>query len=55
MVGVFMIAAGALGFAIPVFATRQTDTVARTGDLKIQTTEDTSHRIPQLLSGARSS
>ena len=51
MIGVFLIAAGLLGFAIPVFTTQKTDTVARIGDLKLQTTEDTSHRIPQLLSG----
>ena len=31
MVGVFLIAAGLLGFAIPVFTTRKTDTVASIG------------------------
>ena len=51
MVGVFLIAAGLLGFAIPVFTTRKTDTVASIGGLKIQATEDTSHHVPELLSG----
>jgi hypothetical protein len=40
-----------LGFAIPVFTTHQTRDVARIGELKIQTTEDTPHIIPPLLSG----
>lgn len=50
-VGLVLIVAGLLGFAIPVFTTRSTETVARIGDLKLQSTEDTSHRIPQFLSG----
>ena len=50
-VGVVLIVAGLLGFAIPVFTTRSTETLARIGDLKIQSTEDTSHRIPEILSG----
>ena len=33
-VGVVLIVAGLLGFAIPVFTTRSTETVARIGDLK---------------------
>jgi ABC-type nickel/cobalt efflux system permease component RcnA len=49
--GVILVFAGILGFAIPVFTTQKTDTVARIGDLKLQNTEDTSHHIPQLLSG----
>jgi hypothetical protein len=50
-IGAVLVVAGILGFAIPVFTTRSTETVARIGDLKLQNTEDTSHRIPQLLSG----
>ena len=49
--GVVLVFAGLLGFAIPVFTTQSTETVARIGDLKLQNTEDTSHRIPQFLSG----
>jgi hypothetical protein len=50
-IGVVLIVAGLLGFAIPVFTTQSTETVARIGALKVQSTEDTSHRIPQILSG----
>ena len=42
---------GLVGFAIPIFTTRQTKEVARIGDLKLQSTESTSHIIPPLLSG----
>ena len=51
MVGVILVVAGVLGFAIPVFTTQQTKEIARIGDLKLQNTEDTSHRIPPILSG----
>jgi len=51
MIGVVLIAGGLLGLAIPVFTTQKTDTVASIGDLKIQATEDTAHRIPEFLSG----
>jgi len=51
ILGVVLVVAGLLGFAIPVFTTQQTRDVARIGELKIQTTEDTPHIIPPLLSG----
>ncbi len=51
IIGVLLVVAGLLGFAVPLFTTQSTDTVARIGDLKIQATEDTSHRIPQPVSG----
>jgi len=51
ILGVVLVVAGVLGFAIPVFTTQQTRDVARIGELKIQTTEDTPHIIPPLLSG----
>ena len=51
LLGVVLVVAGLLGFAIPVFTTHQTRDVARIGELKIQTTEDTPHIIPPLLSG----
>lgn len=50
-IGAIMVFAGIVGFAIPVFTTQSTETVAKIGDLKLQSTEDTSHRIPQMLSG----
>lgn len=49
--GVILVIAGLLGFAIPVFTTQKTEDVARIGPMKIQTTEDTSHSIPPILSG----
>ena len=52
IIGVLLVVAGVLGFAIPVFTTQQTKEVARIGDLTLQNTEDTSHRIPQILSGS---
>jgi hypothetical protein len=51
IIGIILIIAGVLGFAVPVFTTQQTKEVARIGDLKLQNTEDTSHRIPPILSG----
>jgi hypothetical protein len=51
IIGMFFVVAGLLGFAIPVFETRETEEVARIGDLTLQSTEDTSHRIPAILSG----
>ena len=51
IIGVILVVAGVLGFAIPVFTTQQTKEVARIGDLKLQNTEDTSHSIPPILSG----
>jgi hypothetical protein len=51
IVGAILIVLGLLGFAIPYFTTEQTKDVAKLGDLKIQTTESTSHAIPPFLSG----
>ena len=42
---------GLLGLAIPVFSTSQTKDVAKIGDLKIQTNEETSHVVPPMLAG----
>ena len=50
-IGAVLVFAGLLGFAVPVFTTQKTETVAKVGDLKLQSTEDTSHRVPQFLSG----
>jgi len=42
---------GLIGLAIPVFSTSQTKDVAKIGDLKIQTNEETSHVVPPMLAG----
>lgn len=49
--GVVLVLIGLIAFAIPVFTTQQTKEVARVGDLKLQSTESTSHIIPPILSG----
>ncbi len=49
--GAVLVVLGLLGFAIPEFTTQQTKEVAKVGDLKLQTTEDTSHVVPPLLAG----
>jgi hypothetical protein len=49
--GTVFILLGLAGFAIPIFTTQQTKEVARVGDLKLQTTENTSHVIPPIVSG----
>jgi hypothetical protein len=49
--GAVLILLGIIGFAIPIFTTQQTKEVARVGDLKLQTTESTSHVIPPIVSG----
>jgi len=41
---------GICGLAIPVFTTSQPQTVVAVGDLKIQSTEQSTHVIPQGLS-----
>jgi len=41
---------GILGLAIPVFTTSQTRNVAQVGNLKIQSTEQSRHVVPQGLS-----
>ena len=49
--GVALVLLGLVGFAIPIFTTQQTKDVARIGDLKLQSTESTSHVIPPIVSG----
>jgi hypothetical protein len=49
--GAILVALGLVGFAMPIFTTQQTKEVARVGDLKLQTTENTSYVVPPLLSG----
>ncbi len=51
MIGILLLVAGLLGFAIPIFTTQQTTDVARLGDLKVQATETRTHVVPPLLAG----
>ncbi|HKN00402.1 MAG TPA: hypothetical protein VJX23_07780 [Candidatus Binataceae bacterium] len=41
---------GILGLASPVFTTSQTKDVVNLGDLKVQSTENSTHVVPQALS-----
>ena len=38
---------GIIGLAIPAFTTSQTEDIAKVGSLKVQSTEQTTHVIPQ--------
>jgi hypothetical protein len=49
--GAILALLGLIGLAIPVFSTQQTKDVVKIGDLKVQSTESTSHVIPPILSG----
>ncbi len=48
--GALLVLLGILGLAIPVFTTSQTRNVAQVGSLKIQSTEQSKHVVPQSLS-----
>jgi hypothetical protein len=43
---------GVLGLAIPVFTTSQTEDVAKVGSVKIQSTEQSVHVVPQVLNAS---
>jgi hypothetical protein len=49
-IGVLLALLGILGLAIPVFTTSQTKDVAKLGGLKIQSTEQSTHVVPEALS-----
>lgn len=49
--GAILVLIGLIGFAIPMFTTKQTTDVAKIGDVKIQATEHTTHVIPPIVSG----
>ena len=49
--GTILLLVALLAFAIPRFTTEQTKDVARIGDLKLQTTETTSHIVPPIVAG----
>lgn len=51
IVGAILAILGIVGFAIPVFTTKETKDVAKIGDLKVQATESTSHVVPPMVAG----
>ena len=48
--GALLALLGILGLAIPIFTTSQTEDVVNVGGLKIQSTEQSTHVVPQALS-----
>jgi hypothetical protein len=48
--GALLALLGILGLATPVFTTSQTKDVVNLGDLKIQSTEHSTHVVPEALS-----
>ena len=49
--GAILAILGIVGLSIPEFSTSRTKDVAKLGDLKLQSTEQTTHVVPQTLSG----
>jgi hypothetical protein len=49
--GAILVLLGLVGYAIPMFTTQQTKDVANVGPVHVQTTEDTTHVIPPIVSG----
>ena len=47
--GALLALLGVIGLAVPVFTTSQSKEVAKLGDLKVQTTEASTHVVPQAL------
>ncbi len=52
ILGTLLALLGVVGLAIPVFTTHQMTDVAKVGDLKVQTQENTSHTVPPLVAGS---
>jgi hypothetical protein len=48
--GAILALLGIVGLAVPVFTTSETKNVAKFGDVKIQSTEQSTHVVPQVLS-----
>ena len=49
LIGAIVAILGLLAVAVPVFTTSQTKDVAKIGDLKVQTREETSHVVPPIV------
>ncbi len=51
VIGTALVILGLIGFAFPIFTTKETTELARVGELKLETTQTTTHVIPPLLIG----
>lgn len=52
MAGAALAILGAIAVAVPVFTTRETNDIAKIGDVKITAKEETSHTIPPFVGWA---
>lgn len=51
VIGTALVVLGLIGFAFPIFTTKETTELARLGELKLETTQTTTHVVPPLLIG----
>jgi hypothetical protein len=51
IIGIALVIVGLIGFAYPMFTTSHNEEVARLGNFKVQTQEETHHSIPPIVSG----
>ena len=51
VIGIVLVIAGLIGFAYPVFTTSHNEEVARLGNFKLQSQQETHHVIPPVVSG----
>jgi hypothetical protein len=51
VIGTVLVVLGLIGFAFPMFTTKETTELARLGELKLETTQTTTHVIPPLVIG----
>ena len=51
VLGAVLIVLGLIGFAMPMFTTQETTELARVGELKLESTQTTTHVLPPLLIG----
>ncbi len=51
VVGAVLVVLGLIGFAMPMFTTQETTELARVGELKLESTQTTTHVLPPLLIG----
>ena len=51
VIGAVLVVLGLIGVAVPMFTTQETTELARVGELKLESTQTTTHVIPPLLIG----
>lgn len=51
VIGAVLVGLGLIGFAVPMFTTQETTELARLGELKLESTQTTTHVFPPLLVG----